>query len=199
MPVLLPPARNESTMNLRIVAVSRIILSYPMSVQASRRLTHPRSLQPIPLLKLQHLFQNQKSNISARVRRCLQTRIWGQRGCGWPIGTWDRFLSAGVHAQGLPYNNATRRQRSILPVPQRPRNFNLALPPLTNRASTQRPRSPDQNHALRRVHQIMMHLPTQPPHPATNHQHNSHPNFPSRLPCHRPIQLSCLLVPATQA
>jgi hypothetical protein len=175
----------------------RIILSYPMLVRASRRLIHPRSLQSKPLPKLQHLFQKQKSSISVRARRCLQTRVGGQRGCSWLIGTRDRSLSVGVHAQSLPYSNATRHQRSSPLVPQHPRNLNLALLPLTHRASTQRPRSPDLNRALRCVHRIMMHRSTQPPHPAMNHQHKSHPNFPFRLPCHRPIHLLCLPVPAT--
>src|SRR5882757_9070458 len=114
-------------MNLLIIAVSRIILSYPMSVLVSRRLIRPRSLQSKPLPKLQHLFQKQKSSISVRVRRYLQTRVGGQRGCSWLIGTRDRSLSVGVHAQNLPYTNATRHQGSTLLLPRRPRNLSLAL------------------------------------------------------------------------
>ena len=157
-----------------------------MSVRASRRLIHPWILQLKPLPKPQQVFQKQKLSISVRVRRCLQTRVGGQRGCRWLIGTRVRFLSVGVHAQSLLYSNATRHQRSTPLLPQRPRNLSLALLPLTNRAS------PDLNRALRFVHRILMHRSTQP-HRAMNHQHNSQPNFPSRLPCHRPSHL-CLLV-----
>lgn len=186
-------ARSESTMNLLILVVSRMISSYPMSVRASRHLIHPWNLRSRPLPMSRRL--GPKLGLSSvRVRCCLPTRAKQQRGRSWLIGTRVRSLSVGVHARILPYSTATRHQRNTPILPQRPHILTLVHLLLTNHVSTQRPRSTD---LLRCVHRIMMHRFTEP-HLAMNHQHNSHHIIPSRLPCLRPKHLSCSPVRASQ-
>ena len=191
---LQPSARSESTMNFLIPTASRTISSCPMSVRASRPLIRPRSLRSRPLPRFQRLGPNLELS-SARDQCCRLTRVKQQRGRSWLTGTWVRSLSAGVHAQILPYSTAIHHQRNTPILPYR-HILSLVLLLLTNHASTPRPQSTDLNRALRCLHRIMMHRFTQIQ-PDMNRQHNSHHIIPSRLPCHRPHP-SCLPVRASQ-